>query len=114
MPITHIRDDFSPIVEFDGELFSRNQVWDDDAWEWVAMTQPVIAGGEITLSGQVEISNFPTTQTVAVDPMQDIDMTATYNDSKLNTMVITGFGKTKTMTFGWTGDNLTSISTVIT
>jgi hypothetical protein len=45
--------------------------------------------------------------------MVDIDSTLTYTGDKLTGIVSTGFGKTKTVVLGWTGDQLTSISTTV-
>jgi len=51
---------------------------------------------------------------IGIDPMFDYDVTMSYTGAQLDQIVITGGGKTKTMTLGWTGANLTSIATVIT
>jgi hypothetical protein len=47
-------------------------------------------------------------------PHVDLDITITWTVDKPTTIEVVGLGKTKTMTLTWSGDNLTSIATVIT
>lgn len=46
--------------------------------------------------------------------MDEADVTFSYTGSKVTGIVVTRYGMTKTMVLGWTGDNLTSISTTVT
>ena len=52
--------------------------------------------------------------TVVNDPMTAYNLTINYNGDKVDTLVLTGGGKTKTVTAGYTGDKLTSLTTVLT
>lgn len=42
-----------------------NKVWDSDLLSWVAMTQPLLKTDELTVSGSMAVTNFPTTQPVS-------------------------------------------------
>lgn len=51
---------------------------------------------------------------IGITPHVDIDEVYTWVTGKLTQAVITGLGKTKTIIYGWTGDELTSVSVIIT
>lgn len=91
---------------------TRNYVWNPDTLAWESMKQTEVTVGALTVSG-VAVSNFPASQVVKVDPMIDYDTTLSYTDTKLTGIIVTGGGKTKTLVLGYTGDNLTSITTTI-
>lgn len=78
----------------DGRLLTRNQVVDIDTLDWVNEVSASEGGG----SGGV---------------MADYDVAISYDGDKIDEIVITGYGKTKTMAIGWTGDKITSIATTI-
>jgi hypothetical protein len=49
-----------------------------------------------------------------INPMADFDATYTWNGANLTQVVITGLGKTKTITYSWTGPVLDSMAVTIT
>lgn len=77
-------------------------------------TQPVSGPLTDTELRNQDVKITLDSEQVKADPMTDYDVAISYLASKIQQIVITGYGQTKTMIIGWTGDDLTSITTTIT
>jgi hypothetical protein len=62
----------------------------------------------------IVVRGYPSDIPIKISPFVDLDITITWTVDKPTTIEVVGLGKTKTMTLTWSGDNLTSIATVIT
>ncbi len=51
---------------------------------------------------------------LGINPHVELNLVFTWVSGKPTQIIITGLGKTKTMTLSWTGDELNSIACVIT
>lgn len=96
---------------------ARNEIWDTDILDWVAMTQDVGPGGAALTDAELRAADVKVSldgEAVVVNPIDDIDVTIGYTGDKPNSIVLTRGAQTKTMTIGWSGENMTSITSTIT